>query len=79
MHQDSPAAFPRERAFVVQLHRDADLKNGRLEGRIEHVSSGHSAHFQHLHELEAFFRQALNASRQVMSSDQNDEPDRVGP
>jgi hypothetical protein len=34
------AAFPRGRAFVVKLHRDAHPGSGRLCGRIEHLDSG---------------------------------------
>ena len=75
MQQDSPPVFPRERAFVVQLHRDVRPGTGRWEGRVEHVSSGRFAHFKQLHELEAFFREALDASTRLTASDQHDEPD----
>lgn len=67
--------FPRERAFVVQLHRDASQGTGRWEGRVEHVSSGRFAHFKQLHELEAFFREALDASTRMPPSDHNAESD----
>lgn len=76
MQQGSLPVFPRERAFVVQLHGDADQATGRWEGRVEHVSSGRFAYFKQLHELEAFFRQALDPSTRMPPSDQNDEADR---
>jgi hypothetical protein len=75
MQQDSPPVFPRERAFVVQLHRDAGPGTGRWEGRVEHVSSGRFAHFKQLHELEAFFTEVLDASTRLTPSDQNAESD----
>lgn len=62
MQQDSTPVFPRERAFVVQLHGDAGPGTGRWEGRVEHVSSGRFAHFQQLRELDAFFREALSGT-----------------
>ncbi len=48
------SAYPSERAFVLQFHREADLKIGRFLGRIEHVASGRAGHFQSLEELVAF-------------------------
>lgn len=48
------SAYPSERAFVLQFHREADLKIGRFLGRIEHVSSGRVGHFQSPEELVAF-------------------------
>ncbi len=46
-------AYPSERAFVVQFHREADPGAGRFLGRIEHVVSGRVGHFQSLEELVA--------------------------
>ncbi len=48
------STYPSERAFVLQFHREADLGAGRFLGRIEHVASGKSSHFQSLEELTAF-------------------------
>jgi hypothetical protein len=47
-------ALPQSRAFVVQFHADADLARGRVSGRVEHVASAETAHFQSWHELLAF-------------------------
>ena len=69
MHQslaDQPI-YPSNRAFVLQFHREADLKAGRCLGRIEQVVSGKVGHFQSLEELLAFLTERL------------DEIDRIGP
>jgi hypothetical protein len=47
-------ALPAHRAFVVQLHAGADPARRLLSGRVEHVVSGESAHFDTLGELLAF-------------------------
>jgi hypothetical protein len=47
-------AYPSERAFVLQFHREADLGAGRFLGRIEHVTSGRVGHFQSPEGLVAF-------------------------
>ena len=70
MHQslaDQPI-YPSNRAFVLQFHREADLKTGRCLGRIEQVVSGKVGHFQSLEELLAFLTERLD-----------EETDRTGP
>ena len=42
------------RAFVVQFRAETDVKQGRFEGRVEHVVSGQASHFRGLDELLAF-------------------------
>jgi len=49
-------ALPIRRAFVVQLHAAADIAQGLISGRVEHVVSGQAARFQILEELLAFLR-----------------------
>lgn len=66
--------FTRERAFVIQFHRDADLQAGRFEGRVEHVISGRFSHFQRVHELEAFIRTVLDTPTGEASIAQGAEP-----
>ncbi len=51
--------LPRNRAFVVQLHAAANVDKGEVQGRIEHVASAQSAHFQSVEELVAFMVQVL--------------------
>lgn len=44
-------------AFVVQFQADANFEAGLVEGRVEHVASGLTAHFQSTQELlDAFAR-----------------------
>jgi len=53
------APLPAERAFVVQLRADADLTNGTVSGRIEHVRSGAAALFESVDQLIAWMRYAV--------------------
>ena len=43
--------YPHSRAFVLKLHRDADLLHGVLRGRIEHVASGMRGEFNGTEQL----------------------------
>lgn len=52
--------LPTDRAFVVQFTTATDLQRRRIAGRVEHVVSGHSTHFQSLQELLAFIAQELH-------------------
>lgn len=54
--------LPMQRAFVLQLHAEADVAQGRIIGRVEHVLSGHTAHFQTLDELLEFLSRLLRAA-----------------
>ena len=47
------------RAFVVQLHVEADIERGRVMGRVEHVVSGQATHFGTLEELLVFMARVL--------------------
>jgi hypothetical protein len=58
---ESTRSLPLERAFVVQLHADADVAHGQLMGRVEHVRSARATHFHSLEELLTFFRRVLAA------------------
>jgi hypothetical protein len=51
--------MPTQRAFVIQFRPEADVKQGRFEGRVEHVASGQAAHFHSLDELLAFLARVL--------------------
>ena len=58
----SPGAdrpLPRQRAFVVQLHAQADVTPERFAGRVEHVMSGQAVRFHSLDEYLAFIAQVL--------------------
>jgi hypothetical protein len=46
-------------AFVVQFRTNTDFEQGPVEGRVEHVASGRTAHFTSIEELlETFARLA---------------------
>jgi hypothetical protein len=51
--------LPSNRAFVLQLHANADPGRGLVFGRVEHVLSARAAHFETLDELLAFIARQL--------------------
>jgi hypothetical protein len=53
--------LPAERAFVVQLHVEADLAQRHVVGRVVHVVSGQTAHFDTLDNLLTFIDQVLRS------------------
>jgi hypothetical protein len=48
-----------QRAFVIQFRPEANVEQGRWEGRVEHVASGQARHFQSLDELLTFLAWGL--------------------
>jgi hypothetical protein len=65
--------LPAERAFVVQLHVEADLAQGRITGRVEHVLSGQAAHFDTLEDLLRFIERVLTTLRARPSAEAPEE------
>jgi hypothetical protein len=61
MGQDRP--LPAERAFVVQLHAEADVAQQHMVGRVVHVVSGQTAHFDTLDALLTFIDRVLRSMR----------------
>jgi hypothetical protein len=51
----------RDAAFVVHLTDGGDAADEQAHGRVEHVRTGRSAHFDSLQELLRFMRQTLAA------------------
>ena len=47
------------RAFVVHFRTDSNVTRGPIEGRVEHVISGQSTHFDSLEELLSFITRVL--------------------
>jgi hypothetical protein len=43
--------LPANHAFVIQLRAGTGESEPRHRGRVEHLASGHAAHFAHEHEL----------------------------
>lgn len=54
-------SLPTNRAFVVQFRAEADVTQGRFEGRVEHVVSGQASEFHCLEDLEAFLIEVMRA------------------
>ena len=57
--KDQPS-LPAKRAFVIQVHADAVVELGQWQGRVEHLTSYQSQHFQSLEELLAFMVKMLS-------------------
>jgi hypothetical protein len=55
-------------AFVVQFRETTDIEAGRVEGKIEHISSYQATRFQSVEELLAFVARVLNAVREAERS-----------
>jgi hypothetical protein len=51
------------RSFIVQLGEEADLADGRVGGRVEHLRTGEARHFGSLDALLEFFNEALRVDR----------------
>jgi hypothetical protein len=47
-------SLPANRAFVVQLHAEAQVEHGEFRGRVEHLVSFQATRFDSLKELAAF-------------------------
>jgi hypothetical protein len=51
------------RAFVVHFRTSSNVTHGPIAGRVEHVVSGQSTHFDSLEELLAFMARVLATVR----------------
>jgi hypothetical protein len=56
---DTTHPLPARRAFLLQVHAEAEGVQGRLAGREEHVVSGQATHFTSLEALPAFMARVL--------------------
>ncbi len=52
------------RAFVVHLRTSSNVTREPIEGRVEHVVSGQSTHFDSLEELLAFMARVLSQRKE---------------
>ena len=57
-------SLPAKRVFVVQIHAEAKVEQGQWRGRVEHLVSFQTAHFQSLEELVAFIVKVLSEAEQ---------------
>jgi hypothetical protein len=53
-------SLPACRAFIMQLHADANVEQGQWHGRVEHVISFRATHFESLDELLTFMVKVLS-------------------
>jgi len=58
MDKNQPS-LPANRAFVVQIHADAQVEHGHFKGRVEHIVSYQATHFGSLEELVTFIVRVL--------------------
>jgi hypothetical protein len=70
--EDRP--LPAERAFVVQLHVEANVARGRVAGRVVHVVSGQTTHFDTLDDLLTFIDRVLTSLHGKPSDKPLEEP-----
>lgn len=68
MKSNQPS-LPANKAFVVQLHTDAQVEQGDFRGRVEHIVSYKARHFHSLEELTAFIVQTIATLQQEDDSD----------
>jgi len=61
-------SLPAKRAFVVQIHADAKVEQGKWQGRVEHLESYQATRFQSLEELLAFMASVLTEIRSTERS-----------
>jgi hypothetical protein len=52
------------RAFVVHFRTNSNIAGGPIEGRVEHVVSGQSTHFDSLEELLTFMARVLTQHKE---------------
>lgn len=57
----SQPAYPTQRAFVVQIHAEADMAQGKVRGRVEHIVTGQATHFETVEALVQFIVQVLKS------------------
>lgn len=59
MPRNQPS-LPANRAFVVQVHTEAQVEQGQWKGRVEHLVSGEASHFDSFEELLTFIVKVLS-------------------
>ena len=64
MASKQQVSLPAKRAFVVQIHADAKVEQGKWQGRVEHIESYQATRFQSLEELLAFMVKVLSEPEQ---------------
>lgn len=62
-HHTGQAPLSVHWAFVVHFRTNTDIARGKIAGRVEHVVSSQSTHFNSLEDLLAFIDQVLTTVR----------------
>ncbi len=70
--EEALGALPTNRAFVLQFRQQADVNSGRVDGRIEHITSGRAGLFHTLEELVSFVGENLEGQPEPMPNDSNE-------
>lgn len=63
-----------QRAFVIQLHSEADLHPAKFAGRVEHVDSGRADGFQSAEELVRFIEQTVKEIEETARAEMQESP-----
>jgi len=63
-HKTGQAPLSVHWAFVVHFRTSSDVLHGPIAGRVEHVVSGQSTHFDSLEELLVFMAQVLTQQKE---------------
>jgi len=63
-HPAAKAPLSVHRAFVVHFRVSSDVACGQIAGRVEHVVSGQSTHFDSLEELLTFIARVLTQQKE---------------
>ena len=71
MRSKGQPSLPSGRAFVVQLHAEADVAQGHFKGRVEHIVSYQATHFDSLAALASFMARVVAAHE---AQEEEDEP-----
>jgi hypothetical protein len=62
------------RAFVIQLHSEADLDQAKFVGRVEHVDSGRADGFRTVEELVRFIEQTVKEMEETAQDETSESP-----
>jgi hypothetical protein len=74
MRSQNQPSLPVGRAFVVQLHAEADIAKGRFIGKVEHIVSYQATHFDSLEALVTFMARVLAAHEAEEEDELGDRP-----
>jgi hypothetical protein len=74
MRSQNQPSLPVSRAFVVQLHAEADIAKGRFTGKVEHIVSYQATRFDSLEALVTFMARVLAEHEAEKEDELGDKP-----